>query len=74
MVIGMVVILMGCVVSLQMSETDAERNAKVQAAFRGQPHPQRRYWNEQQDEYLLNACIDGQASGTSWATIVLIAA
>jgi hypothetical protein len=58
MVIGMVAIFVGSVVALQKSETERERNARVQSEFTGRPLIQRSHLMKQQDEYLQNACHD----------------
>jgi hypothetical protein len=60
MVIGMAAIFVGCVIELQESETERERDARVQSDFTGRPLIQRSHLMKQQDEYLQNACLDGK--------------
>ena len=60
MVIGMVAVFVGCVIELQESETERERDARVQSEFTGRPVIQRSASMKQQDEYLQNACLDGK--------------
>ena len=60
MVIGMVTVLLGSVVALQKSETERERDVRVQSEFTGRPMIQRSHLIKQQDEYLQNACLDGK--------------
>ena len=60
MVIGMVAVFIGSVVALQESETERERNVRVQSEFTGRPPIQRSYLMKQQDEYLRYACLDGK--------------
>jgi hypothetical protein len=60
MVIGMVAVFVGSVVALQESETERERDARVQSEFSGRPLVQRIHLMKQQDEYLQNACLDGK--------------
>jgi hypothetical protein len=60
MVIGMVAVLVGSVVALQESETERERDARIESEFTGRPLIQRSHLMKQQDEYLQNACLDGK--------------
>jgi hypothetical protein len=59
MVIGMAAVFIGCLVALQKSETDAERTARIQSEFTGQPIHRHSVMKEQ-DEYLQFACLDGK--------------
>lgn len=60
MVIGMVAVFIGSVVALQKSETERDRDARVQSEFTEGPVIQRSALMKQQDEYLQNACLDGK--------------
>jgi len=60
MVIGMVAVFIGSVVALQKSETERERDARVQSEFTGRPLTQRSALIKYQDDYLQNACLDGK--------------
>ena len=60
MVVGMVAVLIGCVVALQESETEREKDAGVESEFTSRPAIQRSALIKQQDEYIQDACLDGK--------------
>ena len=60
MVIGMVAVFVGCARELQESETERERDARVQSEFTARPLMQRNALFKQRDEYLQNVCLDGK--------------
>jgi hypothetical protein len=59
---GMVVALIGAIATVQMSETDAEKNARVESELKSERNVDRKNLIEQQEYYLSVACEHGKAA------------
>src|SRR5271169_6056447 len=62
LVTGVVVALIGAVATVQLSETDPERNARVEAEYKTERSVDRKNLIEQQEYYLRVSCEQGKAA------------
>jgi hypothetical protein len=62
LVTGMVAALIGAIATVQMSETDAEKNARVESELKSERSVDRKNLIEQQEYYLRVSCEQGKAA------------